>query len=343
VARMRLKPGTGQRFADDLAEYPNLRIPGFVSIMMYRSDRDPDEYFVVVAFADKESYDANARDPEQDRRYERVRDLRAADPEWHDGEIIHSEVVVAIENTRLMNEIQRANRHKSEFLANMSHELRTPLNAIIGFSDVLGQKMFGDMNAKQMEYLEDIRTSGRHLLSLVNDILDLSKVEAGRMELDVSDFSLRDALTSVAMMVRETAARHGIAFDSAIGPEIEVIRADERKVKQVVLNLLSNAMKFTPQGGRVELLARGQADGVVVSVRDTGVGIAEADQSHVFDEFEQVRSDVARAQEGTGLGLTLSKRFVELHGGRMWVESTVGAGSTFAFALPIRPSGVALG
>ena len=234
-----------------------------------------------------------------------------------------------------------ATRAKSVFLANMSHELRTPLNAVIGFSDVLSQQMFGPLNARQTEYLEDIRTSGQHLLALINDVLDLAKVEAGRLELDSSEFSLREALESVGMMVRERARSLGIGLDAVIAPEIGIVRADERKIKQVVLNLLSNAVKFTPAGGRVELGARPEGDGIVVTVRDTGVGIAPADQARVFEEFAQARSAATREQEGTGLGLTLSKNFVELHGGRIWVESEVGKGSTFSFTLPQRrPAGV---
>ncbi|HSW95676.1 MAG TPA: sensor histidine kinase [Patescibacteria group bacterium] len=231
-------------------------------------------------------------------------------------------------------EVETANRHKSEFLANMSHELRTPLNAIIGFSEVLRQQMFGAINPKQSEYLEDIQTSGQHLLSLINDILDLSKVEAGKMELQLSRFSLPAALESVVLMVRERAARRGIALRTEVDPAIDQLEADERKVKQVVLNLLTNAVKFTPAGGTVTLATARDGEGVLVSVRDTGVGIAPADQARVFEEFVQAGGASAAGQEGTGLGLTLSRRFVELHGGRIWVESEPGKGSTFSFTLP---------
>ena len=239
---------------------------------------------------------------------------------------------------RMYDEVQAANRHKSEFLANMSHELRTPLNAIIGFSDVLAQRMFGEINPKQGEYVEDIRSSGQHLLSLINDILDLSKVEAGRMELELSRFSLPEALQSVVMMVRERAAGHHIALTTRIDAKVDRVEADERKIKQVVLNLLTNAVKFTPAGGRVELSATRDRDSVVVAIRDSGVGIAPADQARVFEEFAQARSGATLEQEGTGLGLTLSRKFVELHGGKIWVESEVGKGSTFRFTLPHRPS-----
>jgi len=225
-------------------------------------------------------------------------------------------------------EVEAANRHKSEFLANMSHELRTPLNAIIGFADVLSERMFGAINPKQGEYLGDIRTSGQHLL------LDLSKVEAGKMDLQPSRFSLPDALQSVVMMVRERATGHGIGLSTDIDPEVGQVEADERKVKQIVLNLLTNAVKFTPPGGQVRLRASRAGDGVTIAIADTGVGIAPADQARVFDEFAQARAGATGEQEGTGLGLTLSRRFVELHGGRIWVESGLGTGSTFTFTLP---------
>jgi signal transduction histidine kinase len=231
-------------------------------------------------------------------------------------------------------EVEAANRHKSEFLANMSHELRTPLNAIIGFSEVLSQQMFGAVNPKQHEYLGDIGASGQHLLSLINDILDLSKVEAGKMELQPSRFSLAAALASVMMMVQERALRRGVELRTELDPNVDVVEADERKVKQVVLNLLTNAVKFTPAGGQVRLRAGRDGAGVVVAVMDNGVGIAPADQARVFEEFAQARGTSMPEQEGTGLGLTLSRRLVELHGGTIWVESELGKGSTFTFTLP---------
>jgi signal transduction histidine kinase len=216
----------------------------------------------------------------------------------------------------------------------MSHELRTPLNAIIGFSDVLGERLFGPLNDKQSEYVADIADSGRHLLSLINDILDLSKIEAGRMELDASDFDLANAVRRAASLVRERAERRGIALATQCDEGIGVIHGDERKVKQVVLNLLSNALKFTPEGGRVDVAMQRVADHLEVSVRDTGVGIAPQDHDAVFEEFRQVGAGPARV-EGTGLGLAISRKFIELHGGRLWLESEVGKGSTFTFSLPL--------
>jgi signal transduction histidine kinase len=249
---------------------------------------------------------------------------------------------LAIQNARLFREIadksaqlEAASRHKSEFLANMSHELRTPLNAVIGFSEVLLQRMFGALNDKQDEYLKDIYASGQHLLSLINDILDLSKIEAGRMELASAPFHLPTALDNAVTLVKERAGRHGIALQLDIDPRLGEVVGDERKVKQVLLNLLSNAVKFTPEGGRISLKA-GWKDGLVeIAVTDTGIGIAPEDQAAIFEEFRQVGSDETRKQEGTGLGLTLAKKFVELHGGRIWVESEPGRGSTFTFTLPV--------
>jgi len=247
---------------------------------------------------------------------------------------------LAIQNARLFREIEdksrqleTASRHKSEFLANMSHELRTPLNAIIGFSEVLSERMFGEINQKQSEYLGDILESGRHLLSLINDILDLSKIEAGRMELEPSDFNLPGAIENTLVLIRERAQRRGIALERTIDGRLGTIHADERKVKQVLLNLLSNALKFTPEGGRIDVLA-GIRDGVAeIAVKDTGVGIAPEDQESVFEEFRQV-GVASKKVEGTGLGLAISRKFIELHGGKIWVKSQIGKGSTFTFTLP---------
>jgi len=220
-------------------------------------------------------------------------------------------------------------------LANMSHELRTPLNAIIGFSEVLSERMFGELNEKQEEYLKDIHASGTHLLSLINDILDLSKIEAGRMELELTDFDLPTALDSALTLVRERAGRRGVTLESTVDERLGEVGADERKVRQVVLNLLSNAIKFTPEGGRIEVRAVPVDGSVEVSISDTGVGIAPEDQEAVFEEFRQVGT-AERKAEGTGLGLTLCRKFIELHGGRIWVQSEVGRGSTFTFRLPVR-------
>jgi signal transduction histidine kinase len=249
---------------------------------------------------------------------------------------------LAIQNARLFREIEdkgrqieAANRHKSEFLANMSHELRTPLNAIIGFSEVLGERLFGELNEKQAEYTDDILGSGRHLLSLINEILDLSKVEAGRMELELATFDLPLAIDNARTFVRERATKHGIAVDVAVDDRLGDFLGDERKIKQILLNLLSNAVKFTPEGGRIGINAVQSNGAVEISVTDTGIGIAPEDQPRIFEEFRQVGSDYAHKVEGTGLGLTLAKKFVELHGGKIWLTSEPGKGSRFSFTLPI--------
>ena len=238
------------------------------------------------------------------------------------------------ELSRKGRQLEVASQHKSEFLANMSHELRTPLNAIIGFSQVLRKRTFGDVNAKQEEYLDDILSSGNHLLSLINDVLDLSKVEAGQVELEIATFSLREALERGVVMVRERATKQGVRLSLELAPGVDLVEGDERRLRQVVFNLLSNAVKFTPQGGSVAV-ASARVDGeVLVSVTDTGPGVAREDQERIFEEFQQTDVGVEQ-REGTGLGLALSRRLVELHGGRIWVESERGHGSRFVFTLPI--------
>jgi signal transduction histidine kinase/ActR/RegA family two-component response regulator len=253
-----------------------------------------------------------------------------------------SQSALAIVNARLFRELEHksgelqvASRHKSEFLASMSHELRTPLNAVIGFSEVLLQRMFGDINDRQEDYLRDILGSGRHLLELLNDILDLSKVEAGRMELEPSTFSVQGALEYGLAMVRERAATHVITLDLEVDPAIGDIETDELRFKQVVLNLLSNAVKFSADGSRVSVRAVREDDELRVTVADHGIGVAPEDRERIFESFQQAGR--ARGQsEGTGLGLTLCRRIVELFGGRMWLDSELGVGSTFGFSVPVR-------
>jgi signal transduction histidine kinase/DNA-binding response OmpR family regulator len=256
-----------------------------------------------------------------------------------------SQSAIALVNARLYQQLERqstelaeASRHKSEFLASMSHELRTPLNAVIGFSEVLLERMFGDLNDRQADYLQDILSAGRHLLALLNDVLDLSKVEAGHMELDLRSFDAAEALTYSLSLVRERAVQHGIDLALDASPrELGLVRADELRFKQIILNLLSNAVKFTPDGGRVRVAARRVEGALEVTVTDNGVGIAPEDQKRIFDSFQQ-GGRTASSAEGTGLGLTLTRRIVELHGGTVWLESAVGVGSTFGFRIPQQPA-----
>jgi len=259
------------------------------------------------------------------------------------------QAVIAIENVRLFKELQERNReveqksrelaaasqHKSEFLANMSHELRTPLNAIIGYSELLEEEA-GDLDAGRLvPDLQKIAAAAQHQLSLINDILDLSKIEAGRMELELTEFDLPSAIDDALLLMRERASRRSLTLERTVDEGLGEIRADQRKVKQVLLNLLSNAVKFTPERGRIDLRTT-LVDGTVeISVTDTGSGIAPEDQEAVFEEFRQVGT-ADKKVEGTGLGLTLCRKFVELHGGRIWVKSTLGVGSTFTFTIPLR-------
>jgi len=241
---------------------------------------------------------------------------------------------------RARDEALLANQHKSAFLANMSHELRTPLNAIIGFSEALLAKLFGEMNPKQTEYLQDIHSSGQHLLALINDILDLSKIEAGKLELQASRVHLPSAIENALILIRERAAHRGVELASDLDPSLDEITADERKLKQVLINLLANAVKFTDAGGRV-CVSAARGDGCVrVEVQDSGIGIAPEHHELIFEEFRQVGDSSGRKQEGTGLGLALVKRLVALHGGETWVKSALGQGSTFGFSIPtVLPTG----
>jgi len=221
----------------------------------------------------------------------------------------------------------------------MSHELRTPLNSIIGFSEVLEDQLLGTLNASQRENVMYILKAGRHLLSLINDILDLSKVESGKMELDVESVPLRELLDASLVMQREKALRHGITLDLQMEPDTSiVIEADERKLKQILFNLLSNAVKFTPDGGRVQVLSKeiNGAQDIEISIRDTGIGIKQEDLPKLFKEFSQLASAYDKKYAGTGLGLALTKKLVDLHSGRIWVESEFGKGSLFAFAIPVK-------
>ncbi len=231
----------------------------------------------------------------------------------------------------------KANQAKSDFLANMSHELRTPLNSILGFSELVRDGLVGEVNAKQREFLNDVWDSGRHLLRLINDILDISKIEAGKMELDPEEFDVGGLLNEALMFFREKSLRHGISLHCQVAEGLPTIIADERKIKQVLLNLLANAVKFTPDGGEVVVEAVAEGNEIQVSVRDTGIGIAGEDLGRLFQPFQQLESVLTKKYQGTGLGLHLCRKIVELHGGRIWVESEHGKGSRFTFAIPTAP------
>jgi GAF domain-containing protein len=251
------------------------------------------------------------------------------------------QAAIAIENVRLFDEIQDksrqladASRHKSQFLANMSHELRTPLNAILGYTELVLDGIYGDTQGKMRDVLDRIQKNGRHLLGLINDVLDLSKIEAGQLSLALSDYSLKDVVQSVFSAVEPLAAEKNLGFRIEVPPKLPPGHGDERRLTQVLLNLVGNAIKFTDTG-EIAIKAEAQNGAFTVAVRDTGPGISEADRDKIFEEFQQADSSVTRKKGGTGLGLSISRRIIEMHGGRLWVESDIGRGSTFSFTLPV--------
>jgi signal transduction histidine kinase len=248
---------------------------------------------------------------------------------------------IAIENVRLFDEIQdksrqleEASQHKSQFLANMSHELRTPLNAILGYTELMADGAYGEPSEKMLGILKRLEANGKHLLGLINDVLDLSKIEAGQLVLELSDYCIQDIAQTVRSTLEPLAADKKLGFKVEVAPQLPSGRGDGRRLTQVLINLVGNAIKFT-DAGEVAINAEANNGAFQVSVRDTGPGISAADQARLFQEFQQADNAITRKKGGTGLGLAISKRIIEMHGGRIWVESQPGQGSTFAFTLPI--------
>jgi signal transduction histidine kinase len=253
-----------------------------------------------------------------------------------------SQSVLAIQNAHLFTEIDEksrqleiASQHKSQFLANMSHELRTPLNAILGYTELILDNIYGDTPEKMREVLERLQANGKHLLGLINDVLDLSKIEAGQLTLSLADYSLKDMVHTVFTGVESLATGKKLTLTTEVAPNLPTGHGDERRLAQVLLNLVGNAIKFTDKG-EVAIKAITANGSFTVTVRDTGPGIVAADQNKIFEEFKQADNSATKRKGGTGLGLSIAKRIIEMHGGRIWVESEVGKGSTFAFTIPVQ-------
>jgi signal transduction histidine kinase len=251
------------------------------------------------------------------------------------------QAAIAIENVRLFDEIQdksrqleEASQHKSQFLANMSHELRTPLNAILGYTELMTDGAYGEPSEKMLGILKRLEANGKHLLGLINDVLDLSKIEAGQLVLELSDYCVQDIAQTVRSTLEPLASDKKLAFKLELAPGLPPGHGDGRRLTQVLINLVGNAIKFT-DAGEVAIKAEANNGSFHVSVRDTGPGISAADQTRLFQEFQQADNAITKKKGGTGLGLAISKRIIEMHGGRIWVESQPGQGSTFAFALPV--------
>jgi signal transduction histidine kinase len=250
--------------------------------------------------------------------------------------------VLAIQNARLFSEIDEKSRqleiesrHKSQFLANMSHELRTPLNAILGYTELILDNIYGEAPERMREVIERVQTNGRHLLGLINDVLDLAKIEAGQLTLSLADYSLKEIVDGVIIALEPLAAAKRLAFKAELPADLPTGHGDERRISQVLLNLVGNAIKFTDEG-EVAIRASAANGSFTVAVCDSGPGINPSDQDRIFEEFQQADSSSTRRKGGTGLGLSIAKRIVELHKGRVWVKSALGKGSTFFFSLPVR-------
>jgi signal transduction histidine kinase len=251
------------------------------------------------------------------------------------------QAVIAIENVRLFDEIQdksrqlaEASKHKSQFLANMSHELRTPMNAILGYTELIMDNIYGEPTEKMRGVLTRVQSNGKHLLGLINDVLDLSKIEAGQLTLSLADYSVKDIVHSVFSSVESLAKNKKLELKVELPQKLPAAHGDERRLTQVLLNLVGNSIKFTDKG-EVAIKAEAANGSFTISVRDTGPGIAVEDQHKIFEEFQQADSSTTKEKGGTGLGLAISKRIVEMHGGRLWVDSSLGHGSTFSFSIPL--------
>jgi signal transduction histidine kinase len=249
--------------------------------------------------------------------------------------------VLAIQNARLFREVEikghqleMASRHKSQFLANMSHELRTPLNAILGYAELVLDNIYGDMPQRMRGVLQRVQSNGKHLLGLINDVLDLSKIEAGQLTLSLEDYSIGDIVQNVVTVVEPLAAEKKLTLKVALPSDLPTAHGDQRRLTQVLLNLVGNAIKFTDTG-EVAIEAAASNGAYTVAVRDTGPGIDLADQGKIFEEFQQADSSTTKTKSGTGLGLSISRRIVAMHGGRIWVQSAPGHGSTFFVKVPV--------
>ena len=340
----KVKDGMGEYVPKSICSFPLMLQNRLLGVLVLASLRDysPEkiEFLdtmsrqLAVAISNLESYQTVQRQAEELQRQGEELAMQNEELKSQTDELLAQQHALAEKN----REVERANQAKSEFLANMSHELRTPLNSIIGFSEVLEDQLFGELNEAQKKYVHNINTSGMHLLQLINDVLDLSKVEAGKMLLQCEDFPISAALHDIETAMRHELDKKNLSFDMEIDERLASINADKQKFRQVMLNLLSNAVKFTPQGGKIKVIAKG-VDGLAVqiSVTDTGIGIKSEDIKRIFARFQQIDSKTVREYAGTGLGLALTKRFVEIHGGKIWVESEFGKGSTFTFAIPLRP------